>query len=392
MTAPYPEFHELTFVTERDEVTVGRPDIESYVTFPADGAELLRRLMDGMETTAAARWYQETYGEPVDITDFLSTLDDCGFVRSEGEDTARLGTVRHQRLGRWLFSPPAWIVFAVLTAAGVVAMVREPQARPHPHAIFLADSLLLTQLVLLLGQIPGLLWHELFHVLAARRLGVGSRMTVGRRMYFLVLETHLDGLLGVPSRRRYLPFTAGVLADVLLFSALTVGAAADAANGGLSWPGRVALAFAFPTLFRIAWQFFFFLRTDLYYMVTTVLGCTDLHEAATARLRRQWRWVPGVRPRPADAGPWSPRDAAVARWYAPAMIGGVILLFGWAALAIIPALVEFVTRVAAGLTGDGGTGLAFWDSIGSVTVILAQFVLPFLLPARKSARREERTT
>lgn len=428
-----PEFHRLTFVAEHGEVTVGRPDIDSYVSLPADGAELLRRLVEGMDTSEAARWYEGTYGEEVDIADFLDTLADCGFVRSRGEasagaegsagttaaKTARAGgttpangtpanatppRVRYRRLGRWLFSAPAWVLFAAVAAACAVAMVREPQSRPRPHAIFLADSLLLTQVVLFAGQIPGLLWHELFHVLAARRLGVGSRMTVGRRMYFLVLETHLDGLLTVPPRRRYLPFAAGLVADGLLFSALTVGAALDAASGGLSWPGRVALAFAFPTLFRMAWQFFFFLRTDLYYMVSTALGCTDLHGAAVARLRRTLRRAP-LHDRPAPDAPhrtpargaredgdgaWSPRDTAVARWYAPAMAAGVVLLLAWAALGIGPALFEFGRRMAEGLTGTRPAGPRFWDSTGSAVLIVAQFTVPFLLRSGRTTRRVRR--
>ncbi|MEC3992670.1 hypothetical protein VSR01_03550 [Actinacidiphila sp. DG2A-62] len=418
-----PEFHRLTFVAEHGEVTVGRPDIDSYVSLPADGAELLRRLVEGMDTREAARWYEGTYGEEVDIADFLETLADCGFVRSPGEesDTAGAGgsagaaaakttgpggatpaNVRYRGLGRWLFSPPAWVLFAAVAAACALAMVREPQSRPRPHAIFLADSLLLTQVVLFAGQIPGLLWHELFHVLAARRLGVGSRMTVGRRMYFLVLETHLDGLLTVPPRRRYLPFAAGLVADGLLFSALTTGAALDAASGGLSWPGRAALAFAFPTLFRMAWQFFFFLRTDLYYMVSTALGCTDLHGAAVARLRRALphdrlrrdrpdpdtgRRTPVRRGREDGDGAWPTRDTAVARWYAPAMAAGVVLLLAWAALGIGPALFEFGRRMAEGLSGTQPTGPRFWDSTGSAVLIVAQFTVPFLLRSGRTTRR-----
>ncbi len=396
MAVAQPKFHELTFVPEQGDVTVGRPDIASYVSLPADGAALLRRLVEGMDTSEAARWYEETYGEPVDIADFLDTLDSCGFVRADGDTSEQTrAPVRYQRLGRWLFSPPAWALFAALAAACVVGMVREPQSRPHPHAIFLADSLLLTQVVLFAGQIPGLLWHEMFHVLAARRLGIGSRMTVGRRMYFLVLETHLDGLLTVPPRRRYLPFAAGLVADVLLFSGLTLFSAFDAAHGGLSWIGRVALAFAFPTLFRIMWQFFLFLRTDFYYMVVTVLGCTDLHTVAVARLRRAVRRAVGRSDAAGDTGPeadgaWSARDREVARWYAPAMAAGIVLLVAWAVLGIAPALVEFGRRLGEGISGGDTGNFHFWDSTGSALLIIAQFTVPFLLRSGRTPRRVRR--
>jgi hypothetical protein len=52
-----------------------------------------------------------------------------------------------------------------------------------------------------------------------------------------------------------------------------------------STAGSVALAFAYMTLLRLAWQFFFYLQTDLYYVVVTVLGCVDLQSTARRVLR-----------------------------------------------------------------------------------------------------------
>ena len=106
-----------------------------------------------------------------------------------------------------------------------------------------------------------------------------SRLGVNRRLYFFVFETRLDGLLGLPRRQRYLPFFAGMLADVLVASGLTLAALAGlhgASYGAMSWPARLALAIAYTTLLRVAWQLFVFLRTDPYFALTTALGCTNL--------------------------------------------------------------------------------------------------------------------
>jgi len=130
--------------------------------------------------------------------------------------------------------------------------------------VFFSPSFVVVQVVLALAQLPAVLWHEWFHVLAARRLGLPSRLGIGRRLYFVVFETELNGLLGVPRRHRYLPLLAGMLADVLIFSGLTLAAAVDL-NDGLSWVGRLCLALAYTVLLRLAWQFYVFLRTDLYY-------------------------------------------------------------------------------------------------------------------------------
>lgn len=56
--------HPLSYLDEGDEVVVGRTDTDSYGLFPADGAELVRRLEEGMAVPDAAAWYESRYGEP----------------------------------------------------------------------------------------------------------------------------------------------------------------------------------------------------------------------------------------------------------------------------------------------------------------------------------------
>ena len=79
-------FYGLSFVDEGDDVVVGRPDNDTYVILPAEGAALLGQLVNGMPLRSAADWYEETYGEAVDIDEFLETLVELGFVRDGHED------------------------------------------------------------------------------------------------------------------------------------------------------------------------------------------------------------------------------------------------------------------------------------------------------------------
>jgi hypothetical protein len=381
-------FHPLRFVAERDGVLVGRPDTESYAVLPADGAQLLRHLADGMPVAEAVSWYQATYAELVDIADFIGTLRELGFVREDGEQAAAPPRVRFQRLGSLAFSPPLWICYLSLVAACAVMMSRHPQVLPRPGNIFFVRSLIVVQLVVFATQVPALAWHEWFHVLAGRRLGLPTRLTVGRRLFFAVFETHLNALLGVPRRRRYLPFLAGTVADVLLFSALTLLAAADL-SGSLAWVGRLALAVAYVTLLRISWQLCVFLRTDFYYVLTTALGCTDLAAASAAYLRglggRVGLWA--VRRRP--DGEFSARDTALAPWFGLLTVIGLIAAFVLVGMAICPALAEFAARLWQGISSGTVGGSRFWDSAGSLAITLTELaVLPLL--AGRHARGQRR--
>ncbi|MEV0317137.1 hypothetical protein ACIBKX_36695 [Streptomyces sp. NPDC050658] len=376
------EFHPLTFVDEHDGVVVGRPDTESYAVLPHDGAALLRQLAAGREAGEAAQWYLSEYGESVDIGGFVSTLRELGFVREGPQSATPPPRLRLRRLSAWLFSPVAWGVHALLVAVCVAVMVTHPDVRPRPDNVFFTPSLVAVQLALAFVQVPAVAWHESFHVLAGRRLGLPTRLTVSRRLFFIVVEAHLDGLYSVPRKQRQLPFLAGMLADVLLFSALTLVAAA-----GPRPVAAFALAVAYTVLLRLAWQFYVFLRTDLYYVFTTLLGCTDLHGATSAYLRRKLSRLPRVKPPADDAdSAWSQRDRVMAPWFALITVGGVGILLTTVVLALIPLTVGFLTRLGPALAHGTADGARFWDSATAVGLLALEFTLLILISRREASR------
>lgn len=216
-------FHPLSFLEDGGEVVVGRSDIDSYGAFPTDGAALVRELVAGRAPLDAARWYEQTYGEHVDMAGFVETLRELRLVREEREAEAEApALVRGQRLGRALFSAPAWALYGALLAAAVLVCVRDPGMLPRTRNVFFAHSLVAVAVAVFAGQMALTGLHEAFHVLAGRRLGIRSRVRISRRMYFVVVETNLDGLVVVERRRRYLPILAGLLADALAVCGLTV--------------------------------------------------------------------------------------------------------------------------------------------------------------------------
>jgi hypothetical protein len=381
--------HSLTYLDEGRDVTVGRSDIDAYAVLPAEGAALLRRLEAGLTPGQAAGWYEQTYGELVDIGDFLAGLEGLGFLRDPGEVAHAATPVRWARLGRAVFSPAGGACLAAALAACGIAMLRSPDLVPGYHDLFFTRYMTVLELVAFAGQIPLILLHETAHALAGRRLGLRTRLSVGRRLYYIVFLTAMDGLVTVPRRKRYLPMLAGMMADLAVFAVLILVAdVTRRADGAVSPAGAVALAFAYLTLLRLAWQFWFYLQTDLYYVFVTVLGCVDLQGAARKVLRD--RLGRALRRPPApdlDVGP-HPRDLAVARWYS------WLLLVGWSAsiaillTAVVPAAARVFSTVAGRIFGSGaqgGAGLA--DSIVFVLLNLAQLVILAVVVLRERRRR-----
>jgi hypothetical protein len=383
-------FRALSFVTERneDEVLVGRFDSESFVVLDADDAALLRRMSEGMPPGEAAAWYQATYGQAVDMQDFLLTLADLDFILPVDEEDAGTRTVGFQRLGKIVFSRVAFCFLVATTAGWLLVISTHPGLAPNPRQVFFTRSILLVQLAVIFLQLPWIALHEGAHVLAGRRLGLPSRLGVGIRLYFVVFETRMNGLLTVPRRKRYTPILAGMAVDVFVISVLGLLAffltgSADAQP----LAARLLLAMAFPILVRLGYQFLLFLQTDVYFAVATALGCHDLHAAAQALIRnRLWRLL-GRPDRVVDEDQWTEHDRRIARLYAPFFVVGAGVLIGLGVLVVIPILVRVIHLLAQALSLSPLNG-RFWDSALFAAINLAQFILLGIVAVRTRKRRQ----
>jgi hypothetical protein len=135
---------------------------------------------------------------------------------------------------------------------------------------------------------------------------------------------------------------------------------------------------------RFAWQFYFFLRTDLYYLATTVLGCNDLQTTARQLLwNRVWRFLhrPG---RLADESAWTPRDASAARWYSWLMVAGYGLLLVVIAIVLVPTGVRLTRQAVHDLVLAGSPlraadvllflALNFWQPVTAGALALRGYI------------------
>ena len=362
--------HRLTMVPEDDGVMVGRPDTASYALFPEEGAEALRLLASGMPVADMAAWYEQTAGMPLDVEDFLDTLSYLGFLLAAGEAEPVETPVRWQRLGKWVYSRPAWVAYAAITVGGLAAMATHPALRPSYRNVFFTSYVSVVPIAMLVAAMTCIFIHEAAHSLAGRRLGLPSTLGVGRRLYFLVFETRLDSLFSVPRRKRYVPFLAGMLSDTVLCTGLTLTSLALDGHGIPAWCHKLCLAVAFTCVLRLIWQFLFYLQTDLYFVFTNALRCTDLQNATRHLVRARRRALlqrMGLSRveklsarRAARRGveteldeDWTDRDRAVARWYVWVFLSGYAFSLASFVWAGIPTLLRFWTTVYDRFTTSG---------------------------------------
>ncbi|MEU8587305.1 hypothetical protein AB0C59_09930 [Streptomyces sp. NPDC048664] len=351
---------------------------------------MLKRLADGMPLGDAEAWYEAEFDEPVDLDDFVATLEELGFIRESGrQPEPPPSPVRLRGLGRAVFSPPAWALYLAVVGCWLWLVATRADIAPHPGQIFFVHSLLVVQLVITFGQVPLLLLHEGFHILAGRRLGLPTRLRLSNRLTYIVAETQINGLHSVPRSKRYLPFLAGMVCDGAVLGVLGIIAETTRNSDG-SFPliARACLALAFTVGVRILWQFQLYLRTDLYYVAATAWNCYDLHDAGMTLLKnRVWRLLD--RPeRIVDEEKWTPRDRRVGRYYGPFIVLGYATLAAITAFVSIPVTVQY-GRIAWRAMSSGQVDAAFWDAALSLCMNVAQAAALIVLSRRK--RREKQS-
>jgi hypothetical protein len=388
---------------------LGRRGGTDFVAVPEIGGQVIQWLQGGAGLHECERRATEVAGEPVDVAGFLDGLAQAGLLPAAGVPsgetaeprTVKPGTVEpgtagpdggageppavtpwQAAAGRVMFGRAGLAIQTVLAVTAAVVLLAVPDARPGPGdgvatSVPLASLLLLAALATVLG-----LAHEGAHVLAAWAAGVPSRISIGRRMIFIVYQTDLTRLWSVPRRARVVPLLAGLLFDS---AATGVLAGADLILTGHA-PLLVIHLIRLAVLLNvgaIAFQFLIFLRTDVYALFVLATCCRNLWATKGAVARRAvGRAGPADRAVLAAAGR---RETRWARVFLGLYLPGVAATGWYFAAFAVPATASIVRACAHALAAGP------WSLAGAAAVLAlaltagsAAFVLAGL--ARSLAR------
>jgi hypothetical protein len=287
-----------------EEIIIGRADISVFLALPLDAIDILDSLANGKTVGETQLLYQEKYSEVPDIEDFLNLMEQEGFVGPQKTDitnqtqsflkTTRVPAHFHftnfpQSLAQKLFSRPALIVYSILIILALASIVVEPSLIPGWDALLFKENITLMRLIIVIMGYTAVFLHEMAHLVAARAVGVLSRLGISNRMWVLVAETDMTGMWSIPRNQRYIPFLAGPLLDAVSASILVL--VFFTADRGLIIISPVIFLLGRAMLLRyllnLLWQCYFFVRTDFYYVIASIFKCKNLMSDTTVFLRNQ---------------------------------------------------------------------------------------------------------
>ncbi|HEY5030344.1 MAG TPA: hypothetical protein VIK39_18200 [Candidatus Angelobacter sp.] len=380
----------FTSQPEGNEVIIGQIETGVFLAVPVEAVELLEHLACGQTVGEVADRYQQKYGEVPDLDDFLSLMESKGLVKPKaiGEnksDTAnapspKLPDRRYhfsnfpQSLAEKLFVWPVLLGSFALIAGATATLIMNPSLAPRSRDLYFPDHRTLSATLLALASYFTIFLHELAHLVAARSLGINSKIGISHRLWYLVAETDLTGLWTVPRRRRYLPLLAGVLLDLVSASLLVFLLLADTRHllGLPTMVLRLVRALVLTYVLRVAWQFFFYIRTDFYYVLANFFNCRNLLGDTEVLLRNQLaRFFPSMRHRDQSLIPAPERR--VIRAYAVIWVGGRVLSIFLLFAVTVPVAIRYIKNLNAAFSAGYSTNrYNFFDAL----LLSAYFLVP----------------
>jgi putative peptide zinc metalloprotease protein len=147
---------------------------------------------------------------------------------------------------------------------------------------------------------------------------------------------------------------------------------------------RLAGAVVLLQVIALAFQTLVFLRTDLYAVLVTALGCFNLYRVSALVLRRRFRVL-----RPAEATELAaahPRDRRVANWFAPLSLLGVAAAAWMFVVWFVPATAITAGWLFASLGGAPLGSTSFWQALALGSVAGLQAIVPLVVFIRERVR------
>jgi putative peptide zinc metalloprotease protein len=384
--------HPFSRQHEGEEVVIGNPETGVFLAMPPEALEVLDLLAQGMSVGQVSDLYFQKTGETPDLEDLLNHLQTKGLVEPRTSKTAvreRLPHASRERtyhfsrfprpLARLLFGRSLLLFEATLIVSAIAAILCYHHLMPVPLDLVFDRRRALSWTILTAFTYGGIFLHEMAHLVAARSLGVNSRLGISHRLWFLVAETDLTGLWSVPRKQRYLPMLAGIIVDATVASILVLILLAERRHLFAISPFAMHLlhAMAFTNLMRILWEFFLFVRTDLYFVAVTFLNCKNLLIDTRVFLRNQLaRLTPRVQPVDQSGIPQAERRAI--RTYAAIFLAGRAWAFATLFWVTIPVFLGYwKTLTPAFRAGYHANPADFLDASAVAAYFLAPAVAGF---------------
>ncbi|MCC3358449.1 hypothetical protein LKW28_16115 [Bacillus sp. REN16] len=304
--------------------------------------------------------------DEVDLLDFAQQLLDLDLIEMVDGTKVSVEKVRTQeklglkwispKIGKFFFNRFTHFFYPLLLLVNLVLFISHHHLFPRYQDLFVFDTMMFNIMLYAGISIVLIFIHESGHILAIRSFGLPTRLQIGNRLFFVVLETDLTQAWSLPSKDRNILFLAGIYFDsVLLFIALILKITSPFS---LEMMNGIIGLITFDIVIRIIYQCCIYMKTDLYYVFENSTGNYNLMESGIEFLKGLF------------ARKHKDQKNRMVVFYSVFFLIGILLTFSMFGFYYIPQLVFMMMNVLPGFAESVST-LQFWDA----AVLFGQFLI-----------------
>lgn len=240
--------------------SLGDIEQELKLQFPEEEVNLLEFAQQLLNLEMV----EEVDGKPIEMGDRKS--EKLGF------------TLIPSKIGKLFFHHKMKYTYLILFVLNISVFILKPDLFPHFRDVFIFDFMFQNIILwIVIGAILVLI-HEFGHILAIRAHDLPTKLEVGHRLFFIVLETDLSLGWKLPAKDRMFLYFAGMSLDnVVLFIALMAQILFPNAPEIFT---SIMAFIALDVVIRLIYQCCVYMKTDLYYVLENFTGCHNLMENA----------------------------------------------------------------------------------------------------------------
>ncbi|MBT2726699.1 hypothetical protein J7E63_07080 [Bacillus sp. ISL-75] len=339
-----------------------------FYEMPVVCIEAIKMINNGLKLEEIEKFLIEKYpNEEIDLINFAEQLLELKLVAKinganidseiKKEKNISLGFLWiSPKIGNFFFNKYSYPLYIVLFVLNILLFIMNPTLFPQHEDIFVFDVMVLNVFLWMTFTFLLVLIHEFGHILAMRAHNLPTKVNVGHRLFFVVLETDMSSVWKLAPKDRNILFLAGICFDtVLLFMALIYLFMFP--NGPELVIGLMSLA-VFDIVLRIIFQCCFYMKTDLYFVFENMSGCYNLMENALQTILKR---LPFLKIKMQEDVVFSGERKTIFI-YSIFYLLGIAVTIALYSIYYIPEVSHAGKQLLPGFV-KGPTSLAFWDAV-----------------------------
>ncbi len=168
------------------------------------------------------------------------------------------------------------VIITPIIIFAAISIIALPRFFPKPNDFFWSNYYSLCILSSFIFTWVAAFMHEVAHLIIARAYKVKGKLRLSHRLNYLVVETYFPNIYSIPKGPRILIYISGMITDMALISILY----------WITFLHNFPLVRQFILLewLSILWQFFFFMKTDMYFVIKEFVGIENLYRYANLKI------------------------------------------------------------------------------------------------------------